>query len=192
MADDSLSLPPDEMMALTLATNEILAGEEAVNKYAVRNARALSAAKSLVLYKNGITKLPVSVKRLKADALSKIDHSLALCGNVQLARGEKQLPGTDTHHIVSRTHKLAKTSRDILFAWRIGIDDADNGVFLPAESLMRILGLEKANAHDPIHTKLYHLTVATRLIARISGDATASRAELGDMRDEMVAGVFPC
>lgn len=88
-----LSLPPDEISQLTLVTNEILGGEASVNSYQVRNARALTKAKTLVLYKNGMTKLPVSVKRLQADALAKGDHSLALAGNIQLARGEKQVAG---------------------------------------------------------------------------------------------------
>jgi hypothetical protein len=190
----SLSLPADEMMQLTLVTlvtNEILGDDPTVNSYQVRNARALAKAKTLVLYKNGITKLPVSVKRLQADALAKGDHSLALSGNMQLARGEKQVPGTDAHHIVSRTHRLARYSRIYLFDWRIGIDDADNGVFLPAEAGANVPGLEKANAHDPIHTKLYHATVAARLLGRVSEDTAAGRDELRAMRTDMINGSFP-
>ena len=186
-----LSLSADEMLQLTLVTNEILGGETTVNSYQVRNSRALARAKSLVLYKNGATKLPVSVRRLQADALAKGDHSLALSGNIQLARDETQLDGTDAHHIVSRTHKLAKQSRTSLFDWRIGIDDADNGVFLPAVAGANIPGLEKANAHDPIHTKLYHATVASRLVGRDPDNAAEGRAELKTMREDMIAGVFP-
>ena len=190
-ASRPLSLSADEMLQLTLVTNEILGGETSVNSYQVRNSRALARAKSLVLYKNGLTKLPVSVKRLPADALAKGDHSLALSGNIQLARGEMQLDGTDAHHIVSRTHKLAKQSRVLLFDWRIGIDDAANGVFLPVVTGANIPALENANAHDPIHTKLYHATVASRLIGRHPDDPADGRAELQAMRDDMIAGVFP-
>lgn len=190
-ASRPLSLPADEMLQLTLVTNEILGGEKSVNTYQVRNSRALARAKSLVLYKNGVTKLPVSIKRLEADALVKGDHSLALSGNIQLARNEMQPDGTDAHHIVSRTHKLAKQSRTLLFGWRIGIDDAANGVFLPAVANANIPGLEKANAHDPIHTKLYHTTVASRLVGRDPDSAAEGRAELQAMREDMIAGVFP-
>ena len=172
---EKLSLPASEMLQLTLLTNEILADEKTVDKYKLRNANALARAKSLVMYKNGITKLPVSIKRLQKNTLEAYDHSLALSGNMQLARGELQLPGTDAHHIVSRTHERAILSRDILFSWRIGIDDADNGVFLPAERGANIRGLEKANVHDPIHTKFYHLTVATRLQGRSAEGASAGR-----------------
>jgi hypothetical protein len=168
------ALIPDEMMELMLMSNEILGGDSAVNSYQVRNSRALAKAKSLVLYKNGVTKLPVSVRRLQADALAKGDHSLALSGNIQLARGEIQVPGTDAHHIVSRTHRLAKYSRKYLFDWRIGIDDADNGVFLPRVPGANIAGLEKANAHDPIHSKLYHATVAAAcLVDALTGPLQA-------------------
>ena len=113
--------------------NELLGTEASINPYQVRNSKALAAAKGLVCYKNGITKQRMSIKRLRADALEKRDHSLALSGNMQLARGEMQIQGTDAHHIVSRTHQLARFSREYLFAWRIGIDDADNGVFLPEQ-----------------------------------------------------------
>ena len=89
----ALSLPAGEMLQLTLVTNEILGDEASVNSYQVRNARALAKAKTLVLYRNGVTKLPVSVKRLQSDALAKGDHSLALAGNIQLARGESRLRG---------------------------------------------------------------------------------------------------
>ncbi len=79
----------------------------------------------------------------------------------------------------------------MLFDWRIGIDDADNGVFLPAEAGANIPGLEKANAHDPIHTELYHATVASRLVGRDPDSAADGRAELQAMREDMIAGVFP-
>lgn len=79
----------------------------------------------------------------------------------------------------------------LLFDWRIGIDDADNGVFLPAEAGANIAGLENANAHDPIHTKLYHATVASRLVGLDPYDAAVGRAELQAMRADMIAGVFP-
>jgi hypothetical protein len=190
-AKDSLSLPAEDMIELTLMSNELLGDDATINSYQVRNSRALAKAKSLVCYKNGITKLPASVKRLQADALRKDDHSLALSGNMQLARGELQRPGTDAHHIVSRTHRLAKYSRKYLFDWRIGIDDADNGVFLPEQFGANIPGIEKANAHSPIHTRLYHLEVASRLSGRRTEPATAGRAELQGMRADMIAGTFP-
>jgi hypothetical protein len=106
---DALNLDADEMMELTRMSNELRGDQATVKSYRVRNSRALAKAKSLV----------VSVRRLQEDALRKDDHSLALSGNMQLARGETQLPGTDAHHIVSRTHRLAKYSRKYLVDWRI-------------------------------------------------------------------------
>lgn len=86
---------------------------------------------------------------------------------------------------------LARFSRGYLFAWRIGTDDADNGVFLPEQFGMSISGLEKANAHSPIHGKVYHTEVASRLLLRRREPASAGRAELKAMREDMLAGTFP-
>jgi len=188
---ESLTLPATELEELTLMCNELLGDQKEINCYRARNSRALAKAKALVCYRNGVTKQPASVKRLQADALRKDDHSLALSGNMQLARGEMQLPGTDAHHIVSRTHKLAKYSRKYLFDWRIGIDDADNGVFLPEQAGANIPGLEKATPHSPIHTRLYHLEVASRLSGQRGEPVAVGRAELRGMREEMIAGTFP-
>ena len=68
------------------------------------------------------------------------------------------------------------------------IDDADNDVFLPEQSGAHIPSLEKANAHSPIHTRLYHLEVAARLSGRRTEPAAAGRAELQGMRADMIAG----
>lgn len=68
---------------------------------------------------------------------------------------------------------------------------ADNRVFLPRAPGANIAGLEKANAHDPIHGKLYHATVAARLLGRRTDGAAAGRAELQSMRADMIAGIFP-
>lgn len=65
---------------------------------------------------------------------------------------------------------------------------ADNRVFLPRAPGANIAGLEKANAHDPIHGKLYHATVAARLLGRRTDGAAAGRAELQSMRADMIAG----
>ena len=87
--------------------------------------------------------------------------------------------------------RLAHVRQPYLFAWRIGIDDADNGVFLPEQFGMTIPGLENANAHSPIHSGLYHTEVASRLLLRRREPASAGRAELRSMREEMIAGSFP-
>jgi hypothetical protein len=124
---EALATPAEELREQTIIANLMMGNDKTVNTYKVRNDRALSKAKSLVCYKNGITRQRMSVKRLEADARSKGSHSQALSGNIQLARGEFQADATDAHHIVARRHRLAAVARGFLFRWKIGIDDADNG-----------------------------------------------------------------
>lgn len=188
---EALSAPAAELQEQAILANLMMGNDKTINTYAVRNARALSKAKSLVCYKNGITKQRMSVKRLQADALSKGSHSQALSGNIQLARGEMQPDATDAHHIVARRHRLAAVARGFLFRWKIGIDDADNGVFLPKKLGAGVVGLENAVPHGPLHSGPYHFEVTDRLRARAGEPASAAREELAAMRAEMIAGTFP-
>lgn len=188
---NALSTPAGELHEQTIIANLLMGSDKTVNSYEVRNDRALRKAKSLVCYKNGITRQPTSVKRLQADALAKGSHSQALSGNIQLARGEMQPDATDAHHIVARRHHLAALARGFLFRWKIGIDDADNGVFLPKKPGANVPGLANAVPHGPLHSGPYHNEVTNRLRERRGEQASAAREELRAMRAEMIAGVFP-
>lgn len=188
---EALATPPDELHEQTIVANLMMGGDKEVNSYTVRNDRALRRAKSLVCYKNGVTKQSLSVKRLQADALTKGGHSQALSGNIQLARGELQPDKTDAHHIVARRHRLAAVARAYLFRWKIGIDDADNGVFLPRKLGANVPGLENAVPHCPLHSGPYHFEVTDRLRSRLGEPASAAREELRAMRAEMIDGTFP-
>jgi hypothetical protein len=188
---EALATPAEELREQTIIANLMMGNDKTVNTYKVRNDRALSKAKSLVCYKNGITRQRMSVKRLEADARSKGSHSQALSGNIQLARGEFQADATDAHHIVARRHRLAAVARGFLFRWKIGIDDADNGVFLPKSLGQNTPGLEKAVPHRPLHSGPYHFEVTDRLRERMGEPQSAAREELRAMRAEMIAGTFP-
>jgi hypothetical protein len=188
---EELTTPAEELREQTIIATLLMGDDKTVNTYRVRNDRALSKAKSLVCYKNGITKQRISVKRLQVDALAKGSHSQALSGNIQLARGELQPDATDAHHVVARRHRLAAVARAYLFRWKIGIDDADNGVFLPKKLGANVLGLESAVPHGPLHSGPYHFEVTDRLRSRAGEPASAARDELRAMRAEMIAGVFP-
>ena len=188
---EALATPADELREQTIVANLLMGNDKTVNTYNVRNDRALRKAKSLVCYKNGITSQRISVKRLQADALAKGSHSQALSGNIQLARGELQPDATDAHHIVARRHRLAAVARAYLFRWKIGIDDADNGVFLPKKLGTNVPGLENAVPHGPLHSGPYHFEVTDRLRSRAGEPASAAREELRAMRAEMVDGTFP-
>lgn len=188
---EELATPAEQLREETIIANLLMGDDKTVNTYKVRNDRALSKAKSLVCYKNGITKQRISVKRLQADALAKGSRSQALSGNIQLARSELQPDTTDAHHVVARRHRLAAVARAYLFRWKIGIDDADNGVFLPKKRGANVPGLESAVPHGPLHSGPYHFEVTDRLRSRAGEPASAAREELRSMRAEMIAGVFP-
>jgi hypothetical protein len=51
--------------------------------------------------------------------------------------------------------------------------------------------LPNASLHGPIHTARYHLSVFARLRVLPKGEALPTREALRDMKDDMVAGVFP-
>jgi hypothetical protein len=96
----------------------------------------------------------------------------------------------DSHHIVAQSDQRAKESRQRLFDWGIGINDADNGVYLPKRAGL-MPGTPDATAHSGIHTTRYHLAVFARLLVVDDDKTTLARSALRDMRDDMIAGVFP-
>jgi len=52
--------------------------------------------------------------------------------------GEVRPPNSDAHHIAAGKKKVAEPARKILEQYGIGINDAENGVFLPAEQHGRL------------------------------------------------------
>jgi len=74
----------------------------------------------------------------------------------------------------------------MLFDWGIGINDADNGVYLPQLIYGRPSQLPKATMHDFIH-----YNVEARLLDVASNDVDGARAELRAMRKEIMADEFP-
>ncbi len=62
-----------------------------------------------------------------------------------------RFPGSHAHHIVASGSKFAEPARAALQRFGIGIDDAANGVFLPAE------------IHNKIHTGAYYDMVNSAL-----------------------------
>lgn len=78
-------------------------------------------------------------------------------GRALEAAGHVRPPGGAAHHIVAGRASLAGEARAVLRRFRIGINDAANGVFLPASS--RSQNGAAAAVHSRIHTEFYYLTV---------------------------------
>ena len=83
-----------------------------------------------------------------------------------ISSGDSRPVQTAAHHIVAGAAKLAQPARDILAKFNISINDAANGVFLPANSnSVNTLG---ANVHSTLHTTNYYETVNSMLSACVT------------------------
>ncbi|NUQ77988.1 MAG: AHH domain-containing protein [Polyangiaceae bacterium] len=91
--------------------------------------------------------------------------------------GQTRPPGAEAHHIVAGKADGAKGSRELLQKFGVGINEAENGVFLPVK------------VHRHLHTGAYYRAVEEKL-------ATATtRAEaldvLAGIRYGLLNGGFP-
>jgi hypothetical protein len=185
---DEFSEPVEGLLDLTINANRIAANGGG-NGYPERNAIVVEEAKQRIRYRNGITALPYSAQALLADAEREVRHSDTLARNIRNATGVAKPTGAAAHHIVATGEPLAEGSRLRLFGWGIGINDADNGVYLPNSADAAIPGLPQATQHRPIHTEKYYINVYARL--RLASDPAAGRTRLRAMKADMQAGVFP-
>jgi A nuclease family of the HNH/ENDO VII superfamily with conserved AHH len=162
---------------------------EMVNTYNVKEERT----KVVKAYydKQGRT-MPAAAIVLKVDAERDIRHSRALASNMLKAHRTYIRPEmVDAHHIVGRMNILAAKARGYLFAWGIGINDADNGVFLPRYGSTQIAKMPYAPNHQGLHTGTYYLNVTLRLDAIKGMSSTAGRTVLKTIKNELIAGTFP-
>lgn len=79
----------------------------------------------------------------------------------------------------------------MLFRWNIGINDVDNGVYLPAHKNAMVASLPDASKHAVIHTDIYHLNVLARLMPVPSNSPQNGRMALRQIKQELINGVFP-
>lgn len=189
----NLVVPPtdttNDILDLTIEANLIVSGAADANAYELRNELLLQRRLARVRYDNGVT-LPARAKKLRADANRKVRHSRTLARNIAKATGRTKHAQADAHHIVAAADKRASRSRALLFRWGIGINDADNGVYLPKKWSSVVPGLDAATAHEVIHTTAYHLAVTSRLtLAKPSNQANGRKA-LQDIRYDILNDDF--
>ena len=185
------SEPALDMLDLRLGANRIAKGPAA---YEAGNDVVVKRKKREALYKNGFT-LPVTAERLMAEAERTIRHSAKLTRNLKAAgqvRPADAAPrSVSTHHVVAATDLRADESRKMLFRWSIGINDVDNGVYLPAHKKSMVVSLSNASKHAVIHTDLYHLNVLVRLMPVPDSSPQVGRLALRQIKQELINGVFP-
>ena len=128
---------------------------------------------------------------LQVDADRNIRHSRVLASNIFKAHPSYIRPDfVDAHHIVGRLNGDAAVARAYLFSWGIGINDADNGVFLPRYATTNIASMPNAQYHQGMHTFAYYLNVTLRLEAVRNEPVLSARLALREIKNELIAGTF--
>ncbi len=142
--------------------------------------------------KTSTTPTPYTKEELKADGKRSGKHSRTLGNNLEKA-GFARPDHVCAHHIVARGEPDALPSRDLLYGWGIGINDADNGVFLPRYKDVKVEELPKATHHGTLHKSLVYCARVHRRLTNLPDGATQemSRKALRRMREEMTQGIFP-
>ncbi|MDP9125199.1 MAG: AHH domain-containing protein [Pseudomonadota bacterium] len=207
--------PTTKALDITLSANRIATNKPGLNPYELRNDVLIEEEKTRICAANGVAAAPKPRKsprpyaRYDAKGLTRADkgytadqlegdadreganHRRTLDRNLGKS-GFVRVPNVCAHHIVASGHPDASGSRQMLYAWRIGINDADNGVFLPARRGLAVPTLKDAVQHDDLHADaLYYALVERRLMLADEGSQVAGREALRDMRGEMIRGTFP-
>jgi hypothetical protein len=182
-----------KLTRLTNAMNRI-AANSGVNGYELRNEILLEMEKDRVRDQNGRTIEGYSAERLFEDAKrTSGNHRRTLARNLNAESGAARPAHVCAHHIVASGDIRAEDSRDIIFGCGIGIgiNDTDNGVYLPRFKNIAVPSMPDAPLHGPIHTARYHGAVAARLIFGEPADSQACRAILRVIKKNIVDGSFP-
>ena len=180
-------LGAQEITELTVVVNEMAANHAHVNAYEIRNALLLERRKRRIRYEQGYT-LPASAELLLANAEdAKYNHRRTLSRSIVNATQATRPSSVCAHHIVALTDREARRSRDRIFSWGIGINDADNGVFLPSDGV-GMAGFPNAAHHTPHHNVTYHTRVWMRLARE--NDVAGGRTQLRSMKADLLAGTM--
>jgi hypothetical protein len=178
---------PADILNLTIASNRIASNGRNFNSYDVRNSLLVRQQKARVRYRNGMT-LPTSAEVLLANAERKdYNHRRSLSTNVTKATSQARPADVCAHHIVALRDIEAENSRLLLFVWGIGINDADNGVFLPRYG-KGLPGYPDAAHHSPHHAATYHLTVFYQLSR--ATEVESGRVRLRSIKSQLLSGVL--
>ncbi len=101
-----------------------------------------------------------------------------------IGAGIKRPLNAHAHHIVAHGDARAAQARAILQKAGIGIDDAANGVFLPATK--KVAETTGGLAHAAIHSNRYYEALTSRLLG-----TNNVKKELKRIRKEILSGTFP-
>jgi hypothetical protein len=206
--------PSTSAIDITVGANRLASNHPGLNPYELRNDLLVEQEKARICEENGqaaparrpqrffaryddkgkTREAPTAYtsQQLEDDAdRDGANHRRTLDRNLK-KDGHARVANVCAHHIVASGHPDAYRSRLMLFAWGIGINDADNGVYLPAYAVTQVASLASAVPHDKLHASArYYLRVEARLLAVDKTSQPAGRGALRRMRGEMLAGSFP-
>lgn len=181
------------LMALPQSAKRLYQDNQIIHPRFYAAAQQLEAIEKIEYDDKGRTK-PASRKSLDAEAMRRrANHSSTLTTNMLAAQIPKPSGEVDAHHIVSARSKNAYASRNLLYGWGIGINDVDNGVFLPRNRKVTVVdpSLKNAVKHSVVHTRLYHLSVFNELKQAHINDCAGGRDRLRGIRLDLIDGTFP-
>ncbi len=176
-----------EIVELAATAGELARNDSSVNPRELMNAELIREEKARVCYKNGIT-MPTAAEVLLANAeRKKYNHRRTLSTSIVSASQTPRPTAVCAHHIVALTDKDARRARIHIFQHSIGINDADNGVFLPAHQA-GMPGYPLAAHHKPKHSPEYHYAVFLRVLR--GKDQAGCRGQLRGIKGSLLAGTM--
>jgi hypothetical protein len=182
---EALELTPAIIAKISATALRIAQNDASVNVRELINAELLKREKAKVRYENGVT-LTASAEILLLNATRQdYNHRRTLSRNIVAASEQARPKNVCAHHIVAANDPGADQSKKLLSGWGIGINDSDNGVFLPANKA----GKKKfptAALHTSWHSPDYHLSVYVRLMVR--SDTAGGRSELKSIKSDLLEG----
>lgn len=124
-----------------------------------------------------------------ADETLSPTHSEALRGALEEAKEWPSDTGYEAHHIVAWNARGAAPARAILEKAGIGIDSADNGVWLPRATSTSESGsiIDAYTDHGGVHTENYYEFVNEELAKVDPENKVAVRGVLNDLRAKLIA-----
>jgi hypothetical protein len=182
---NDMSLPP--------SAKRLFHDNQILNPEFFTAARQLEPIERVEYDSKGRTKA-ASTKSLEIDAKRRgIRQSELLAKNMAAGGLPKPKGEVDAHHVVSVRSKYASASRVLLYGWGIGVNDVDNGVFLPRNRKVQVINrrLHNATKHSVVHTRIYHVAVFFRLGEVNPDSGQEGREKLRGIKLDLLAGTFP-
>lgn len=190
----------DEELEIKMALKSVIRDERVVNEaarlYQLGKSQDLIYAEQMLLTGSSFKTVEKTVKsniKKRASARPTWDTKL----RIALIKS-KGLPDEfykyDAHHVVAKGAKRAKQAAEILFALGIDIDDPDNGVFMPKNTVSKQKGAyQSAYIHNKVHTKPYYANVNFQVVTAFENGADKEEMKkiLKDIKEDLINGVYP-